>query len=149
MPPDPSHCGTVAVASAVPSPDAGEGGFAIAQLAEEFGITLRTLRFYEAKGFLSPQRHGAVRRYTSADHDRIVLILQAKRLGFTLREIGEMIAARNGKPGALQLSRLKCTEQINLLERQKRTIEAALAELRRLYSSHYLRTLAGGEPEAG
>jgi DNA-binding transcriptional MerR regulator len=72
------------------------------------------------------------------------LILRAKRLGFTLREIADLIAEseRGTEGGSLNLSRRQCTEQINLLERQKREIEAALIELRQVYSQHCLRDLA-------
>lgn len=117
--------------------------YTIAELAEEFGISLRTLRFYEARGFVAPRRSGTSRLYSQIDRDRIALVLQAKRLGFTLREIAGLIADGEGAPAPqeLRLSRRQCTEQINHLERQKRMIEAALAELRRVYSGHYLSSL--------
>jgi DNA-binding transcriptional MerR regulator len=118
--------------------------FTIGQLTGDFGVTPRTLRFYEDLGLLSPQRHGPARLYSQADHDRIALILQGKKLGFTLREIRDLLTSPQGEAdrGSLQLSRQQCVEQINLLERQKRTIENALMELRRTYSSHYTRELA-------
>jgi len=127
--------------AAGPSTASAKATFTIGELAQEFSVTLRTLRFYESRGFLTPQRIGAERRYGQGDRNRIELILQAKRLGFTLREIGGMVASQDCIPGVLQLSRQECTEQINLLERQKRTIETALSELRRVYSSHYLQAL--------
>ena len=123
--------------------------FSIGQLAKEFGVSLRTLRFYEGKGFVVPRRSGAVRLYSQTDHDRIAVMLSAKRLGFTLREIGEMLAAGERDPTSLNLTRSQCTEQINLLERQKRAIDTALAELRRAYSSQYLRALGVGGREPG
>ncbi len=121
--------------------------FTIGQLAQDFRLTLRTLRFYESVGLLTPQRNGAVRLYSQADRDRIALIVQGKGLGFTLREIRELLAApatENDQP-ALHLTRAQCVEQINLLERQKHTIENALAELRRTYSSMYSRALDTSE----
>jgi DNA-binding transcriptional MerR regulator len=122
--------------------------FTIVQLAREFGVSLRTLRFYEARGFVSPQRSGTARCYSQSDRDRIALVLKVKRLGFTLREIAELLAGVDEDcPHALRLSRQQCTEQINLLERQKREIDAALAELRRLYSSHYLSAIGRAEPD--
>ena len=136
-----------AASSAAASAGLGEPTITIAGLAEEFGVTLRTLRFYEARGFLFPQRTGPARRYTQEDRNRVAFILQAKRLGFTLREAGDMIAAPEHDPDRLQLSRQQCTEQINLLERQKRAIETALAELRQVYSSHYLHALARAKDE--
>jgi DNA-binding transcriptional MerR regulator len=112
---------------------------AIGEAAQALGVSQRTLRFYEARGFIKPQRAGEERRYSQDDCDRVVLILQAKRLGFTLREIADLLA--ESESGRLALSRAQCTEQINLLERQKRAIETALDELRRVYSTHYLRAL--------
>ena len=126
---------------------ADEPTFSIGALADEFGVSQRTLRFYEARGFLLPQRRGAERRYSRDDRKRIALILQAKRLGFTLREIRELVASCERHLDSLRLSRQQCTEQINLLEGQRRAIETALAELRQLYSSHYLDALARGEIE--
>jgi len=138
--------GAGALAEAIPAKADESAGrpLSIAEAARRFGVTPRSLRFYESRGFLSPRRAGAARSYSQADCDRLVLILTAKRLGFTLREIGELIAAPAGQAGVLDLSRRQCTEQINLLERRKRDIEFALVELRRLYSSHYLRELDCG-----
>jgi DNA-binding transcriptional MerR regulator len=133
-------------------PDAGEGGenvFTIAQLAHEFGVTLRTLRHYEGLGLLSPRRTGAARLYSQSDHDRVAQIVQGKKLGFTLREIRELLATPEGDGDRplLRLSRAQCVEQINLLERRKRAIEHALSELRRTYSSYYTSALARERPE--
>jgi DNA-binding transcriptional MerR regulator len=108
----------------------------IRELASEFGLSLRTLRFYESKGLLSPRRAGQNRFYSPADTKRLALILKGKRLGFTLSEIRRMIAVEEGQADAqtLRLSREKCLEQIELLERQKADLEQGLAELRRLYA---------------
>jgi DNA-binding transcriptional MerR regulator len=108
----------------------------ISELAQEFGVSLRTLRFYESKGLLSPRRDGQHRFYSLADSNRLALILKGKRLGFTLSEIRRMIAVEEGEADAhtLRLSREKCIEQIELLERQKTDIEHGLAELRRLHA---------------
>ena len=114
-------------------------GLTIGELAREAGVTLRALRFYQSKGLLTPQRNGATRLFTAEDRDRLVLILQGKRLGFTLHEIREMLAARaRGDTHTLPISRKKCVEQINLLERQRREIEIALAELRRIYTGMFI-----------
>jgi len=106
----------------------------IGEVAREFGITLRALRFYEAKRLIAPQRSGALRLYRRGDRNRIALILSGRRLGFTLAEIKDLV---EGPSGCLQLTREKCLEQINLLERQKRGIELALGELRQIYTSFY------------
>lgn len=107
----------------------------IGEVAREFGITLRALRFYESKRLIVPQRHGATRLYGRSDRDRIALILTGRRLGFTLAEIKRLVDGPDGK--SLHLTREKCVEQINLLERQKRSIELALGELRQIYTSFY------------
>jgi DNA-binding transcriptional MerR regulator len=114
-----------------------EATYSIGDLAKKFGVSLRTLRFYESRGLLSPGRQGHHRRYGRKDADRLTVILKAKKLGFTLGEIGEMIAAEGGEASrhALKLSREKCLEQIALFERKLAEIEEALAELRWIYTS--------------
>ena len=121
-------------------PDFGKDEVTIGELATRFGVTLRTLRFYEKRGLLKPRRRGMARLYDAQDRGRLALILQGKRLGFTLTEIRALVSAsQEGADGqTLDLSREKCVEQIKLLERKKREIETALAELRRIYSSFYL-----------
>jgi len=117
--------------------DAPDLALTIAEAACEFGLTLRALRFYEHKGLLSPQRDGAVRRYGERERERLSLILKGRRLGFTLAETAELLATRGGEGGDLRLTRAKCVEQIKLLERRKRELEAAVAELRQIYTSFY------------
>ena len=115
--------------------------FTIGELARDFGVTLRALRFYENKGLLSPQREGMNRLYSQRDRSRLELILKGKKLGFTLSEIQELVAAEEGgSTGAatLNLSQEKCLEQIELLKRQKAELDEGLAELTRIYA-----TLAG------
>lgn len=107
----------------------------IGEVAREFGITLRALRFYEAKRLIAPQRNGPIRLYRRSDRNRIALILSGRRFGFTLAEIKELLDEPGGS--YLRLTREKCLEQINLLERQKRGIELALGELRQIYTSFY------------
>jgi DNA-binding transcriptional MerR regulator len=113
----------------------------IGELAREFGITLRALRFYEGKGLLFPQRQGASRLYGQSDRVRLGLILKAKKLGFTLAETCRMIntGTEPADGGELSISRRQCFDQIKHLEGRKREIEAALAVLRRTYSSFYAR----------
>lgn len=65
--------------------------YTIAELAEEFGITHRTIRFYEEKGLISPRRQGQKRLYSPADRVRLKLILRGKRIGMTLDESVELI----------------------------------------------------------
>ncbi|MDP2409848.1 MAG: MerR family transcriptional regulator [Pseudolabrys sp.] len=111
----------------------------IADLAREAGVTQRALRFYQSKGLLTPQRNGSVRLFGREDRERLTLIQQGKRLGFTLGEIRDMLAARDrGGASTLPVTRKKCVEQIALLERQRTELEMALAELRQIYTRMFV-----------
>jgi DNA-binding transcriptional MerR regulator len=124
-------------------PDAVAGeNLTIGEMAHEFGATPRALRFYENKGLLAPRRHGRARLYGRVERERLTLVLKAKQLGFTLGEIRQMLDAKQGEFGALHVTRRQCFDQIKFLEQRKRDIEAALAELRRTYSSFYARIAA-------
>ncbi|TMJ03568.1 MAG: MerR family transcriptional regulator [Alphaproteobacteria bacterium] len=118
-------------------PTSGETEFSITDLAKEFGLTHRALRFYEARGLLAPLRQGRRRIFRRADRDRLALILQGKKFGFTLTEISRMVEAKSGQGGenALKLSAEKCLEQIAFFERQLREASEALAELRQIHLS--------------
>jgi DNA-binding transcriptional MerR regulator len=121
------------------TPADDRGSFTIGELARDAGVTLRALRFYQSKGLQTPRRDGSARLFTHEDRDRLDLILQGKRLGFTLTEIREMLAARDrGCIKTLPIDRRKCVEQINMLERQRRDIETALAELRQIYTEMFV-----------
>jgi DNA-binding transcriptional MerR regulator len=110
--------------------------FTIGDLAREFGVTLRALRFYEDKGLLSPAREGMTRLYSAQDREHLKLILKGKRLGFTLVEISDMIATRGDDAGPrLAMSAETVKEQIAHLERQRIEIDEALAELRKSYET--------------
>jgi len=65
--------------------------YSISDLASEFGVTTRTIRFYEEKGLVTPRREGQKRIYSAADRVRIKLILRGKRIGMTLKESVEII----------------------------------------------------------
>jgi DNA-binding transcriptional MerR regulator len=107
--------------------------FTIGDLAREFGVTLRTLRFYEDRGLLSPRRDGTARIYDARDRDRLSVILKGKQLGFTLTEIRAMLAEErlsDGPVANLNLSLDQIEDQITHLEQQKGEIEQALIELR-------------------
>jgi DNA-binding transcriptional MerR regulator len=104
--------------------------FTIGDLAREFDVTLRALRFYEARGLIKPQRVGLTRLYSADDKARLGLILKGKALGFTLQEIRAMIAGKaKGGEGRLNLSLPQVEEQLVSLRQQKRDIEAAILEL--------------------
>lgn len=107
--------------------------FTIGDLAREFGVTLRTLRFYEDRGLLAPRRDGTARIYDARDRARLAVILKGKQLGFTLTEIRAMVAEERGGeiPAAnLKLSLDQVDDQIAHLEQQRVDIEQALVELK-------------------
>jgi DNA-binding transcriptional MerR regulator len=118
-----------------PAPAATGEALTISQMAEKFGLTPRALRFYESKGLLSPAREGRGRVYTQTDQRHVALILKGRKLGFTIAEIGSMIAADAAQPvpQTLKMTREKCLEQIEHLEKQLRETTEALAELRRMH----------------
>jgi DNA-binding transcriptional MerR regulator len=121
-------------------PDSSSGSaenepiYTIGGLAKKFDISLRTLRFYESRGLLSPDRQGRRRLYGRKDADRLAIILKAKKLGFTLSEIRQMIADEASRQ-TLNLTREKCLEQIGFFERKLMETEEVLAELRSIYTS--------------
>lgn len=105
----------------------------ISDLAREFGITTRTIRFYEDKGLITPLRDGTRRLFQPRDRTRLKLILRGKRLGFSLAEIAEIVDmydAAPGEVGQLRLLIAKIDERRSGLEQQKRDIEATLSDLR-------------------
>lgn len=108
--------------------------YSIGDLAREFDVTLRTLRFYEDKGLVNPRRDGINRLYSRRDRARLKLVLMGKRVGFSLTEIKNMLDLydlRDGQVAQLRVALGRFNDQIALLERQKKDIEQALAELRR------------------
>jgi DNA-binding transcriptional MerR regulator len=109
--------------------------FTIGDLAKEFSVSLRTLRFYEDRGLLSPHREGSARYYDEQDKARLALILKGKQLGFTLGEIRDLIATKNGAefPTALSLKPEQIASQIDHLERQRVEIEEAIVELQAVH----------------
>ncbi len=104
----------------------------IAEVAEEFGVTHRTVRYYEAEGLISPERRGTVRVFHPRDRVRLGLVLRGKRLGFPLEEIRRIVDMYDDVPGeAGQLEYLlgQIDERRAELEARRADIEAALAEL--------------------
>lgn len=107
----------------------------VTELAEAFNITPRTIRFYETKGLLSPQRVGSTRVYTYRDRARLKLILRAKRLGFSLTDIREYLSLYGVDPKQLEQQQLLLTKigrRIEELEQQQEDLIATLDELREI-----------------
>lgn len=115
--------------------DQTQSTFGIAQLAREFGVTTRAIRFYEDKGLLTPARDGQRRVYGPRDHVRLRLIMRGKRLGFSLDEIREMIDLYDVDPSEVSQLRLfidKLRARREQLRRQQEDITETLFELDRL-----------------
>jgi DNA-binding transcriptional MerR regulator len=107
--------------------------FNISERAQEFDITTRTIRFYEEKGLLSPNRNGSNRVYSAGDRVKLKLILRGKRLGFTLQESRDIIAMYDpGHGNTDQLQTLIGTirDKRKQLEQQLHDIEAMMLDLR-------------------
>jgi DNA-binding transcriptional MerR regulator len=114
--------------------DDGKDLFGITELCAEFGITLRSIRFYEDKGLLAPRRVNGARVYTRRDRARLALILRSKAIGASLDEIKHYLDLYGSHgEGRVQQMRfvLERTDQtIRELEQKRAHIDAALAELR-------------------
>lgn len=105
--------------------------YTITELAREFELTPRAIRYYEDQGLISPHRAGMQRIYSKRDRTRLKLTLRGKRLGLSLAEIRELIDMYDTAPEASQLSRLieVLDERRARLEQQREDIEAVLAEI--------------------
>ena len=106
--------------------------YTIQQLAKEFNLTSRTLRFYESKDLLHPTRAGVSRVFSHRDRGRLILILRGKRLGFSLAEIKEMLDLYDHGDGQVEQLRVtleKSRRRIEELEAQRQDIDAAVADL--------------------
>ncbi len=109
--------------------------FAIADLAREFGISTRAIRFYETKGLLTPERVGSTRVFRRRDRARLILILRGKRLGFSLRDISDYLSLYDAdRTQRAQVSLLvdKVDERMDLLEQQLGDLQTTLGELREI-----------------
>ncbi len=106
--------------------------WSIAELAAEYDVTLRTIRFYEDRGLLNPERRGTVRVYHPRDRVRLGLILRGKRLGFSLDEIAtivDMYDAEPGEEGQLVYLLNQIGTRRAELEQRRRDIDETLREL--------------------
>jgi DNA-binding transcriptional MerR regulator len=109
-----------------------ETTYTITELSREFNDTPRAIRFYEDQGLLSPTREGRRRIYSRRDRVRLKLILRGKRLGFQLSEtraLFELYDSDHGALGQMQYFLEKIHERREILEQQRRDIEAVLSEL--------------------
>lgn len=115
-----------------PPPESGAQSYSIGELARQFQITTRTIRFYEDKGLLSPAREGLKRIYDQRDWVRLRLVLRGKRLGFSLEEIAgiiDMYDTGPGESGQLRYMLKRLTDQRRILLQQKQDLDLTLSEL--------------------
>src|SRR5262249_29909458 len=118
--------------------DSSDGYARIGELAKEYGVTLRTLRFYEDKGLLAPHREGTTRLYARRDVARLKLILLGRKVGFSLREVKQMLdlydpSGSNAKQ--LKLALDKSEKQLVRLEKQRAEMDDAISELTSMISA--------------
>lgn len=121
--------------------------FAIADLAREFGITTRAIRFYESRGLIEPERVGATRVFRRRDRARLILILRGKRLGFSLRDIAEYLSLYDAdRSQTAQVSMLvaKVDQRLSALERQLEDLGVTIRELREIRKLAAERLTAAG-----
>lgn len=100
----------------------------VGELADELGVTTRTLRFYEAEGLIAPQRAGSNRVYTHQDRARMRLILRGRRFGMTLRECREIVGMYDG---AASSERRQLETLLARLDEIAADLRARQADLRR------------------
>ncbi|MCL6707838.1 MerR family DNA-binding transcriptional regulator [Pseudomonas sp. R2.Fl] len=106
--------------------------YSITELTREFGVSTRTLRFYEDEGLIHPERRGRTRLYRSADRRLIQEILRGRRIGFTIAEIREIIQVYKEPPGEigqLKLMMKRIDEKREELRQKRKDIEETIAEL--------------------
>ncbi|MGN6158279.1 MAG: MerR family transcriptional regulator [Devosia sp.] len=109
--------------------------FAIADLAREFGISTRAIRFYESKGLLNPERVGSTRVFRRRDRARLILILRGKRLGFSLRDISDYLSlydADRTQHAQVNLLVEMVDQRMAMLEQQLADLQTTLGELREI-----------------
>ncbi|MDG2237974.1 MAG: MerR family DNA-binding transcriptional regulator [Arenicellales bacterium] len=115
-----------------PSSDTHNTSYSISDLAREFGVTTRAIRFYEDEGLLRPERSGRQRVYRTRDRVRLKLILRGKRLGFSLNEVGEIINMYDSNPGEAGQLRYfleQIRQRRDTLKQQHHDIDVTLQEL--------------------
>lgn len=104
----------------------------IGDMSRLFGVTLRALRFYEDKGLINPVRHGTTRLYTRRDKARLRLILLGRKVGFSLREVKQMLDLydpQGSNARQLKLVLEKSERQLGRLERQRKGLDEAMNDL--------------------
>lgn len=116
-----------------PAPRDTQRIYSIAELAREFAVTPRTIRFYEDEGLIKPRRQGLQRLYSAGDRTRLGWILRGKRLGFSLGEIKQLLDLYHvDRTGLQQMRELLRRSRLHIedLERRRRDLDAQIGEFR-------------------
>ena len=142
---------TMVRASAADGGEAFEEFARIGEVAREFGLTLRALRFYEDKGLIAPRREGSTRLYSRGDIARLKLIVLGRKAGFSLREIKQILELHGpesspANPRQLRALIDKSERQIGKLEKQRAELDEAMAELKAAVGEW--RAALGARPQA-
>jgi DNA-binding transcriptional MerR regulator len=130
--PAPSSPAHAALAAARKGPERAGATYSISELAQEFALTTRAIRFYEDEGLLSPLRRGQTRIYGERERTRIKLILRGKRLGLALSEIRELFdiyASSGSERQQLEKFLQMLADRRAMLLQQREDIDAVLAEI--------------------
>ncbi|WP_157017778.1 MerR family transcriptional regulator [Mesorhizobium xinjiangense] len=113
--------------------DGNAGSDRIGDLARAYGVSLRTLRFYEEKGLIHPRRVGNARLYSRRDRARLELILLGRDVGFSLREVKQMLDLYDPDSGNMRQMRVvleKSERQLARLHKQREEIDSAIGQLK-------------------
>ncbi len=113
---------------------ARQSTWTIGELCREFGVTARTLRYYEQKGLLQPKRRGWTRIYDARDRQRLLRILRGKKAGFTLAEIGELLdlhRLREGETEKMEQALTRLRQKVERLRERRKEIDEAIGDLER------------------
>lgn len=106
--------------------------YSISELAQEFAVTPRAIRFYEDHDLIRPERFGQNRIYSASDRTRLAWILRAKRIGLSLADIGELLDMYDlgdNRVTQRKATLIKCRERLDVLERQRQDLDSTIAEL--------------------
>jgi DNA-binding transcriptional MerR regulator len=107
--------------------------YSIAELAREFAVTPRTIRFYEDEGLIKPRRQGTTRLYSALDHAKLGWILRGKRLGFSLAEIRELLDLYHvDRTGIQQMRELLRRSRLHIgeLERRRNDLDGHIKDFK-------------------
>ncbi|TAN10957.1 MAG: MerR family DNA-binding transcriptional regulator [Rhizobiaceae bacterium] len=110
----------------------------IGEMAESFGVSLRTLRFYEDKGLIQPRRIGNARLYSHRDKARLRLVLLGRKVGFSLREVKQLMDLYDPNGSNIRQMKVvleKSERQLGRLDKQRLAIEEAISELKGLITT--------------